>query len=66
MVQVAGLCYLVNSFALIMAPSLAGQLFPFILLPPFVAETALALWLVVKGVDLPEWKAKLTPALVAV
>lgn len=53
LMQVAGLCYLVNSFALIIAPPVADQLTPFILLPPFVAETALAIWLVVKGVAEP-------------
>ncbi|GAB2962657.1 hypothetical protein GCM10027048_34120 [Hymenobacter coalescens] len=52
---VAGLCYIVNSCALIAAPSVAGLLFPFIMLPPLVAETSLALWLVVKGVDMAHW-----------
>ena len=33
--QVAGFCYLINSFALIAAPSLAGKLFPLILVPAF-------------------------------
>ena len=41
--QVAGACYLVNSFALVLAPALANTLFPAILLPPFVAELSLAL-----------------------
>jgi hypothetical protein len=58
MMLVAGLCYLVNSFALIVAPSVASQLFPYIMLPPFVAETALAGWLAVKGVNMPAWQAK--------
>ncbi|MBB4599648.1 hypothetical protein HNQ93_000872 [Hymenobacter luteus] len=53
LMQVAGLCYLVNSFALIIAPPVADLLTPFILLPPFVAETALAGWLVVKGATDP-------------
>lgn len=53
--QIAGGCYLVNSFVLILAPELSSLLFPAILLPPFVAELALALWLLVKGVDLREW-----------
>lgn len=50
---VAGLCYLVNSFALLLWPALAGALFPLILLPAFVAELSLALWLLVKGVRSP-------------
>ncbi|GAA4392358.1 DUF4386 domain-containing protein [Hymenobacter koreensis] len=58
MMLVAGVCYLVNSFALIIAPDVASQLFPYVLLPPFVAETALAGWLAVKGVSMPAWRAK--------
>ncbi len=58
LIQLAGACYLVNSFALILAPTLAGALFPAIMLPPFVAETSLALWLLVKGVDVPRWTSR--------
>ncbi len=54
--QVAGVCYLTNSFALLLAPSLANALFPFVLMPCLLAELALALWLVVKGVDVSRWK----------
>ena len=56
LLQLAGVCYLTNSFALLLAPSLADTLFPFVLLPPLVAELSLALWLVVKGVDVVRWK----------
>ncbi len=55
LMQLAGLCYLTNSFALILAPAIAPRLFPAIMLPPFVAESALALWLLVKGVNLARW-----------
>jgi len=58
LIQLAGACYLVNSFALILAPSLAGALFPAIMLPPLVAETSLALWLLIKGVDVARWNAR--------
>lgn len=47
---VAGVCYLVNTFALVLSPVLAGQLFPYVLIPPFVAELSFALWLLLKGV----------------
>lgn len=53
---VAGACYLLNSFALLLAPSLARSLFPWVLLPAFLAELALALWLLVRGVDLSRWR----------
>ena len=58
LIQLAGACYLVNSFALILAPSLASAMFPVILLPAFVAESLLALWLLIKGVDVPRWNAR--------
>src|SRR6195952_510188 len=38
MIQLAGICYLLNSFALIIFPSLADAIFPVILLPPFIGE----------------------------
>ncbi len=56
--QLAGASYLANTFALILAPALANALFPAIMLPPFIAELSLALWLLVKGVDVPKWKEK--------
>lgn len=59
----AGLAYLLNSFALLLAPKLAAAMFPAILLPAFIGELALALWLIVKGVDLPQWARRRADAL---
>ena len=53
---IAGLCYLVDSFALFLAPALSAMLFPAIFLPAFVAELGLGLWLIVKGVDVVRWR----------
>ena len=47
----AGTCYLVNGFALLLSPSLANQLGPAILLPSLVGESSLALYLLLKGID---------------
>ena len=52
---IAGACYVVNSFAVLLSPPLASRLFPAILVPCLVAELSLALWLVVKGVDVEKW-----------
>ena len=41
MIQIAGLCYLTNSFIYFLAPAVTGVLFPWILLPCFVAELSL-------------------------
>lgn len=58
LLALAGASYLINSFALIVAPKLAQGLFPFILMPAFVGELSLALWLLIKGVNLPKWQQK--------
>jgi hypothetical protein len=55
MMQIAGVCYVINSFAVVLYPPIGSKLFPFILLPPFVAELSLALWLLVKGVNVSKW-----------
>ncbi len=55
LMQIAGLCYLTDSFALILSPTLANRLFPAILLPAFVGEASLCLWLLVKGVNVQRW-----------
>lgn len=52
---VAGLCYLTNSFALLLAPTFASAIFPAILVPAFVAELSFSLWLIIKGVNLELW-----------
>jgi hypothetical protein len=53
LLQLAGVCYLVNSVLLIIHPEWSDLL---ILLPCFVAELALGLWMLIKGVDEPQWK----------
>jgi hypothetical protein len=58
LMAIAGVSYLVNSFALLLAPPLASAMFPAILIPAFVAELSLALWLIFKGVNLPRWRAR--------
>jgi len=60
LLQVAGASYLINSFALILAPDVAQALFPAILIPAFVGELSLALWLLIKGVNLPQWQQRVT------
>lgn len=58
MMQLAGVCYLVNSFAMVLSPSLANLLFPAILLPALVGESSFCLWLLIKGVDAAGWVRK--------
>jgi hypothetical protein len=56
LMQIAGLCYLTNSFARLLAPPFADRIFPAILAPAFIAEFSLCLWLLVKGVNVPKWE----------
>jgi hypothetical protein len=55
LMQIAGVCYAINSFALLLSPPLSSRLFPAILLPSLIAELSLALWLVVKGIRAEQW-----------
>lgn len=66
LMEIAGLCYLTDSFALIVAPSFANRLFPAILLPAFVGEASLCLWLLFKGVHVQRWKELASAARVPV
>ena len=56
---VAGSCYLVNSFALLLSPAIADKMFPAILLPAFIGELATAVWLLAKGVNASKWDERL-------
>jgi hypothetical protein len=56
---IAGLSYIINSFSLILAPAFAAMIFPAILIPAFIAEFSVCLWLLVKGVNVPKWNERL-------
>jgi len=55
LIQVAGVCYLINSFALILAPNFSNLS---LLIPSFVAEFSFCLWLIFKGVNVSKWREK--------
>jgi hypothetical protein len=48
LIQIGGVAYIVNSFLLFVTPDLANIV---LLIPAFIAELSLALWLLIKGVD---------------
>src|SRR5207245_5868601 len=58
LIQIYRFFYLTNSFALILSPAVANRLFPAILVPAFIGEASLCLWLLVKGVNVEKWKEK--------
>jgi hypothetical protein len=53
LMQIAGVAYVANTFLLLLAPGIASIIF---LIPTVVAELSLALWLVVKGVDVAKFR----------
>jgi hypothetical protein len=55
LIQIGGVSYVVNSFLLLVAPGLASIV---LLIPAFIAELSLALWLLVKGVDTSKWQSR--------
>jgi Domain of unknown function (DUF4386) len=57
LLAVGGVCYMVNSFVDFMPAHFADFLFPYILLPSLLAETLLALWLTIFGVNSDRWNA---------
>ena len=59
LMQIAGICYLINSFAPILSSSLANRIFPAILVPSFIGETSLCFWLLLKGVNMERWNNRL-------
>lgn len=60
LMTIAGVCYLTHSFVGFLAPQFASHLVPYILVPCFIAETSLCLWLIAKGVNVQRWEEKVT------
>jgi hypothetical protein len=56
---IGGAGYVLFSLAQVLAPAFAAEyLFPWMMLPAFPAELGLALWLTVKGVNIPKWQER--------
>jgi hypothetical protein len=51
----AGVSYLINSFAQLLAPALSEKMFPAIVLPAFIGELGTCVWLIVKGLNVAKW-----------
>ena len=50
--------YLFNSFAVFVAPEFENIIFPAIVLPAGLAELSFCLWLIIVGVNVPNWERK--------
>jgi hypothetical protein len=51
----AGVGYLMNSLSMFLFPHLSSYLFPYVLLPAFIGESSMCIWLLVKGVNISKW-----------
>lgn len=60
LIAIAGCCYLISSFFSFMWPSIAGQIFYYLMLPCFIAELALTVWLLLRGVDEVRWREQVS------
>jgi hypothetical protein len=58
----AGMGYLTNGFAMLLAPAIANSISPGALLPAFVGELSLSVWLITKGVNIEQWKRRVPAA----
>lgn len=56
LMAIAGVSYLLNSFASFVAPVLAAQLSSFVLFPALLGEGALTLWLLIVGLNVAKWE----------
>lgn len=52
LIGLAGICYLINSFTLLLFPKFSGQVFPVVMPLILLSELSLCLWLLIKGVKL--------------
>jgi hypothetical protein len=57
LLALAGICYLLNTVVALMPKGFADFLLPWIFLPILVGEGALALWLLIAGVNPAKWFA---------
>jgi hypothetical protein len=57
LMALAGLSYLANSTTLLLAPAYAETVVPVLALA-LLGELSLSLWLIVKGVNVGEWKKR--------
>jgi hypothetical protein len=63
LVGIAGLAFLINSFALFLVPAIGNALNGYLLVLDAVGEFSLMLWLLILGVDERKWNERAHPAM---
>lgn len=61
LVGIAGLAFLINSFATFVAPPVGAALSNYMLILDAIGEFSLMLWLLIAGVDAPKWAQRAHP-----
>jgi Domain of unknown function (DUF4386) len=54
--MIGGVCYVLNSYALFVAPAIQDHLFPLILMPSLVAELSISIYMIVFGFNVDNWR----------
>jgi Domain of unknown function (DUF4386) len=62
LLAIAGLAYLIYSFANLLAPGFAGNLVPWIQLPSLLGEGSFCLWLLIVGLNAQRWNERANAA----
>lgn len=57
----AGVSYLLATFGALFAPAFGQAISPWVLLPVLIGESALCLWLLIRGVNVQRWRARIGP-----
>ncbi len=60
LLAIAGLAYLLYSFASFLAPEFKDQLIPWAQFPALLGEGSFCLWLLIVGVNVERWKTVAT------
>jgi len=63
---IAGPCYLLNSFSILVAPAFGSHVLPFVAAPILLGEGSVCLWLLLKGVNMERWSVRTKPVPTAV
>src|SRR5438445_7567433 len=63
LLAIAGLAYLIYSFANLLAPGFAGNLVPWIQLPSLLGEGSFCLWLLIVGLNAQRWNERANAAI---